>query len=250
MRALRTFAASAGLLAALLTAATAFAQFKPPPAPTQWVTDRAGFLSPQAEQQLNARLRAFEQATGSQVVVWIDKTLGREALEDFAVRTFDAWNIGRAGKDDGVALFVFAEDRKLRIEVGYGLEGVLPDAIANRIIQERTVPLLRAGQPDAAINAAVSGILEAIGGETSPPQGTVRPYGQRPAPAPPSLGQLIVYGIVGILLLILFITNPRLALYLLISVMSGGRGGGGGGGGGGFRGGGGRSGGGGASGSW
>lgn len=240
-------------VAVALCASIALAQaFRPPPAPTRWVTDNAGFLSASTRAQLDARLQKYQRDTGRQVVVWIGRTLGdNTTVEEWAVRTFEAWGIGKQGKDDGVAVFIFAGDRKLRIEVGYGLEGDLPDVIANRIIQEAAVPRLRAGDPDGAVVATVDSLLRTLGGETSPP----------PAPAPvrrPSqpevgIGQLVLYGIIGVVLLILFITNPRLAFFLLWSLMSSGgghRGGGGFGGGGGFRGGGGRSGGGGASGSW
>ncbi|HZA51698.1 MAG TPA: TPM domain-containing protein [Myxococcaceae bacterium] len=239
---------------ALLAGCSAFAQFTPPPAPSRWVTDTVGFISENTRRGLDARLERYERDTGRQVIVWIGGSLGDEVLEDWAARTFEAWGIGAKGKDDGVALFVFARDRKLRIEVGYGLEDVLPDLIASRIIQEEAVPRLRAGDPDAAMTATVSALVERLGGETSPPPNAERyPSSRYQERRPVSPGNLIVFAIVGVLFLILLITHPRLALLLLFSLMSGGggRGGwGGGGGGGGFRGGGGRSGGGGASGSW
>lgn len=242
------------VLSLLVWGAVVSGAFQPPPPPTRWVTDTAGFISEDTRRALDARLQQYERDTGRQVVVWIGQSTGDEPLESWAVRTFDAWNLGRAGEDDGVAIFVFAQDRKLRIEVGYGLEGDLPDAYASRIIQETAVPRLRAGDPDGAIDATVSAVLSRLGGETSPPPAATRP------PAPYSGGQRsqgppIMLIVVGVLFVILFITNPRLAMFLLYSIlMSGGgsrRGGGwGGGGGGGFSGGGGRSGGGGASGSW
>jgi uncharacterized protein len=243
--------------AALVLAAASIAlaaAFTAPPAPTRWVTDTAGFISENTRRALDARLENYERDTGRQVIVWIGRTTGDEPLEDWAARTFLAWGIGKKGKDDGAALFVFAQDRRLRIEVGYGLEDVLPDVIASRIIQEQAVPPLRAGDPDAAITATVGAILERLGGETSPPP-RAEPYRTvRDQRRPASPGDLIVLAIVGGIFLVILITNPRLALLLLFSMMSGGsrRGGwgGGGGGGGGFRGGGGRSGGGGASGSW
>ncbi|HZA12877.1 MAG TPA: TPM domain-containing protein, partial [Myxococcaceae bacterium] len=132
---------------ALLAGCSAFAQFTPPPAPSRWVTDTVGFISESTRRGLDARLERYERDTGRQVIVWIGGSLGDEVLEDWAARTFEAWGIGKKGKDDGVALFVFARDRKLRIEVGYGLEDVLPDLIASRIIQEEAVPRLRAGDP-------------------------------------------------------------------------------------------------------
>ena len=87
---------------------------------------------------------------------------GEHALEDWATRTFNAWRIGRKDINDGVALFVFSEDRKLRIEVGLGLEQVLTNAVAARIIREVAVPKLRAGDQDGAIAATVDALLKAL----------------------------------------------------------------------------------------
>ena len=178
------------------------------------------------------------------------------------MRAFAAWRVGRKGIDDGVAVFILAADRKVRIEVGYGLEDRVPDAVAARII-DQMVPRLRAGDQDGAARAGVSGVLEAVGGETGAPRGAAPSPGARPEL---DLGSLILLGLIGIVVFGLIVTNPRLALMLLTTIASnsgrgggggswggggfGGGGGWGGGGGGGFSGGGGRSGGGGASGSW
>ena len=162
-----------------------------------------------------------------------------------------------------MAVIHLAADRKVRIEVGYGLEDRVPDAVAAQIIGDQMIPRLRAGDQDGAARAAVGGVLAAVGGETGAPQNAV------PVPAaPPEIGwgQLLVLGLIGMLVLGFIVTNPRLALMLLTTIASnsgrgggsgnwggggfGGGGGWGGGGGGGFSGGGGRSGGGGASGSW
>jgi uncharacterized protein len=218
-------------------------------APTQWVTDAAGLLSPGTASALNQKLRAYEQQTGHQVIVYIQQSLGSAALEDYTSRAFAQWKVGRKGLDDGLVLFMFVEERKVRIEVGYGLEEKVPDARAFRIIDEVIVPSMRAGQPDVAVASAVDAILEAIEGKPfTAPAPAVR---ERPRPtSSPFSGLLFV--ILGIGFLILFITNPTLALLLLSGIgrRGGGGWGGGGFGGGGFGGGGGRSGGGGASGSW
>lgn len=232
--------------------ARAAAQPGVPPAPDRWVTDGAGFLSRQAAAALDARLQDFERRTGHQVIVWIGRTLGEGAsLEDWAARAFEAWKVGRRGLDDGLALFILTEDRRIRIEVGYGLEDKVTDAQAFRVIDEILAPGIRAGRPDEAVSAAVMALLGFISGESAPLEGeggAARPGG--------SLASKIFTGLIVLVLLFLFITNPSLALWLLFSILSGGRGGGGrgggwgGGGGGGFSGGGGRSGGGGASGGW
>lgn len=253
----RPFAALAlaGALAVSLAVATSLpasapsapapAQARIPPAPDRWVTDGAGFLSRQAAAALDARLQDFERRTGHQVIVWIGRTIGEGAsLEDWAVRAFEAWKVGRRGLDDGLVLFILAEDRRVRVEVGYGLEDKVPDALAFRVIDEILAPGVRAGRPDEAVGAAVTALLGFISGEAAPPEGEGR--AARPGS---SLASKIFTVLIVLVLLFLFITNPSLALWLLFSILSGGRGGGGRGGGG-FSGGGGRSGGGGASGGW
>ena len=230
---------------ALASAALSYAAETPiPPSPTQWVTDTANFLSPEAVRALNARLAAYEQATGHQLIVYIGQTTGDAPIEDWAVRAFAKWKVGRKGLDDGLALFIMPQDRKMRIEVGYGLEAVVPDAIASRVIDEVLAPRIQAGHPDDAVTAAIDSLTGVIGGQAGAPPPTPPPAQSKPL----TLFQWIFYGIVAILILAFAITHPALAFYFLASIVSGG--GGGGGGGGGFGGGGGRSGGGGASGSW
>ncbi len=242
----------AGLLFASLALSAGQAWAQAPPAPTRWVTDSAGFLSGEARQQLDSQLEAYQRQSGHQILVWIAPTTGGVPLEDFTVQAFAGWKVGQKGLDDGLVLFVFADDRKLRIEVGYGLEGQVPDAIASRIIQERILPRMQAGDRDDAIRSGVGALVAAIEGPGATPQSAVGiPPGGSPsqrAARPVTFGQIILLGLAVIAFLILFATNPALATYLLLSVLSGGRGGGRGGGG--FSGGGGRSGGGGASGSW
>ena len=234
-------------IAALAVVGVLVAGAPTPPAPARWVEDQAGFLSPATRASLDARLEGYETATGHQVVVWIGKTLGGAALDDWAVRTFAAWKVGRKGIDDGVVLFVLADDRTIDIEVGYGLEGQLPDATASRIIREVMAPKLQAGDRDGAVTTGADAVLAAIEGH---------PWAGASATAPPPprdvpLSEWILGGIGALALLIFVIRRPRQALFMLGWMFS--RGGGfgrGGGGGGGFEGGGGRSGGGGARGGW
>jgi uncharacterized protein len=224
------------------------------------VTDQAGFLSPSTRQALDDRLQAYEAATGHQVLVWIGRTTGGQPLEDWAARTFAAWGVGRKKLDDGAVVFVLADERKVRIEVGYGLEERIPDVVAARIIRDEMAPRLRAGDRDGAIRAAVDRVLAAAGGERAPP-----PDGASPPAPVRSFGllQLVLLGFVLIVVLVVVVTHPEIALWMLFTMGGGGGrraggwggggfggGGGWGGGGGGFSGGGGRSGGGGASGSW
>lgn len=133
------------------------------------VTDLTGTLPAQSIAQLEQKLAAFEKEKGAQVAVLMVPTVQPESIEEYAVRVFEQWKLGRKGVDDGVLLVIAKEDRKLRIEVGYGLEGVLNDATAKRIISEDIVPLLKSGNFPAAVEAGVSRILRVVGGEPLPP---------------------------------------------------------------------------------
>ena len=216
-----------------------------PAAPVRWVTDTANFMSPEAVRSLDRRLEEYERGTGHQLIVWIGTTTGDAPIDDWAVRAFEKWKVGRKGIDDGLVLFIMSADRRLRIEVGYGLEGEVTDATASRVINEVIAPRIQAGDRDAAVTAGMDTLIGVIGGQALPAQTPGNGRGRR---QPLTLAQLIVYAIIGIIILVVFATNPTLAIYLLASILSGGgrRHGGGGG----FGGGGGRSGGGGASGSW
>jgi len=249
----RRAAVSSLVLAAALVASIrlAHAETPIPPAPTHWVTDGAGFLSAATASELDARLGDYARRTGHQVLVYIDHTTGGVPIEDWGVRAFERWRVGRSGIDDGLVLLVFADDHRLRFEVGYGLEDRVPDALAKRIIDEVIVPRIRAGDRDGAIRAGVDAVTAAIGGVAGARPGLV----EQPAPTPIPLWMKIVGGVFFLILIAFVVTHPSLAWLMLLSIGSGRGGGGGGGFGGGgggcgFSGGGGRSGGGGASGSW
>jgi len=234
-----------GLLAGLWGGLCLVAQAAPPPPPERWVTDGSNLLSPAMREGLDQRLKAYQAGTGHQVLVWIGGTTGGDPLEDWTVRAFAAWKVGRKGLDDGLVLFIFTGDHKVRMEVGYGLEGQVPDLVASRIIQESILPRLKAGDADGALREGGDRILKVVGGDAS--ARAPRDYDQRGG-QPIGIGSWIVIAVVGLAFLVLAITHPGMAVWLLFSLFSGGRGGGGGDGG--FSGGGGRSGGGGASGSW
>jgi len=251
---MRSAAVALAAVALLVAAGTRAAEAPIPQPPSRWVTDTVGLLDPATVVRLDARLESYEKKTGHQVVVWVGASTGDTPLDDFAVRTFEKWKPGRKGLDDGLLLIVLARDRKIAIEVGYGLEDRVPDAKASRIINEVMVPRLKADDPNGAVSSGVDAVLTAVEGKPFVSEPGVEPT-RAPPRAGPSIGRLVFYGILGLLFLILLITNPSLALNLLFIVGSrgfgGGFGGGGfGGGGGGFSGGGGRSGGGGARGSW
>lgn len=254
------------------------------------VTDSTGTLSAQNIARLEQKLAAFEQEKGVQVAVLMVPTVEPESIEQYAVRVFEQWKLGRKRIDDGVLLVIAKNDRKLRIEVGYGLEGALNDATAKRIISDDIVPHFKHGDFAAGIDAGVSRILRVAGGEALPPPaqqgggGSSLPFdpmllflgfifanpltnllkpltGRVPAAGLISVTFGIVVGLVFASLLAGLVASVIIFVVSLLQGSSGGSWGSGGGswssggdsgfgGGGGFSGGGGSSGGGGASGSW
>ena len=147
----------------LLASTSAFAL---PAKPTRYVNDYANVLSPGTESTLENRLKAFERQSSSQIVVAIFQKLEQgAALEDFTYRTAESWGVGQDDKDNGAILFLFIADRKMRIEVGYGLEGAIPDITAKRIIQNEIRPALQSGDFDAGITAGVDALIQAARGE-------------------------------------------------------------------------------------
>ena len=157
----RSLALSA--IALLLSCCVAYALDVPPL--LSRVNDLAGLLSREQAGAMNDRLAQFEQETGHQIAVLTLTSLDGDALEDFSIRVAETWKIGHKGNDNGVILLVVRDDRKLRIEVDYGLEGVLPDAIANRIIQKVIVPRFRDRDFAGGIESGVAAIIQATRGE-------------------------------------------------------------------------------------
>ncbi len=133
------------------------------------VTDLTATLSASEQAALEAKLQAFEESKGSQVAVLIVPTTQPEAIEQYSIRVVGQWQLGRKQVDDGVLLLVAKDDRKLRIEVGYGLEGILPDAIAKRIVADDIAPHFKQGRYYAGIDAGVTRIIGVIQGEVLPP---------------------------------------------------------------------------------
>jgi uncharacterized protein len=138
------------------------------PALEHRVTDLTCTLTAEQQAGIESRLAAFEQHKGSQVAVLIVPSTQPEAIEQYSIRVVEQWKLGRKGVDDGALLLVAKNDRKMRIEVGYGLEGVLPDAIAKRIIAETITPHFKQGDFYGGISAGVDSILGVIQGETLP----------------------------------------------------------------------------------
>ena len=246
----------AGAAVALVAASAARADVAIPPAPSHYFNDGAALVSPDDASRIEAKLRDFDTQTSNQIVVAIFSELPEPSLEDFTVRTAQAWRVGRKKLDNGAVLFIFVKDRRSRIEVGYGLEGALPDALCKDILQDRLAPEFRAGRYAAGIDAAVDAMMQATRGEyrastKAPPRG-IHP--------PSPLGNCAIFLLVIAFIVLRIMLRTGWRTYGGRGWWGGGWGGGGGGGGffggggwgggGGFSGGGGSFGGGGASGSW
>ncbi|HEX5337152.1 MAG TPA: YgcG family protein [Gallionella sp.] len=139
------------------------------PSLTQRITDLTATLDAQQKQTLDATLAAFEAKKGAQLAVLIVPTTQPETIEQFGIRVVEAWKLGRKGVDDGALLLVAKDDRALRIEVGYGLEGVLNDATAHRIVDEVIVPRFKRGEFYPGIDAGLGAMMKVIDGEPLPP---------------------------------------------------------------------------------
>ncbi len=253
MRYRNPIALSLLLLAGVLAAAGPVV----PPTPTRYVTDNAGVIASDANARLETRLADFERETSNQFLVYTQTTIPEgTTLEEYTVACAQAWKAGQTQRKNGMILFVFPGSRKARLEVGYGLEGAMPDALARRVLDEQVIPRFRTGDYSGGISAGVTAAIAATRGEY---KGTGRTRGQRqerglPFPLFLALLFFFFFGIIPFFF-------GRRGGYSYIGRGGwgsggfggfGGFGGGGfgGGGGGGFSGGGGSFGGGGASGSW
>ena len=167
-----------GLLLLLLAVlASAWGQdFVPVPALKARVTDLTHTLTPDQSAQLEQKLAAFEARKGSQIAVLIVPTTKPEEIEQYSIRVAEQWKVGRKGVDDGAILLVAKDDRALRIEVGYGLEGALPDVTAKRIVSDIIVPHFKAGDFYGGIDAGVDAMIKVVDGEQLPaPSAPQRP---------------------------------------------------------------------------
>ena len=156
------------------------------PAMDSPVVDTTGTLDAATHEALEQKALALQERKGSQLQVLIVPTTGDEPIEQYARRVFDQWEIGRKGVDDGVLLLVAKDDRRVRIEPGYGLEGAIPDAIANRIIQEYLVPRFREEDYRGGIEAATSALVSLVDGEALPPPVSSHPQSAASGPLPGS----------------------------------------------------------------
>lgn len=160
------------LVLALVPMAGQAQNLVPVPALQALVTDQTATLSAEQRAGLEARLRAFEERKGSQLAVLMVETTQPEAIEPYALRVVEQWKLGRKKVDDGVLLLVAKQDRAVRIEVGYGLEGVLNDAISKRIISEIIVPRFKQGDYFGGIDRGIEQMIKLVDGEPLPAPST------------------------------------------------------------------------------
>ncbi|MBO6717320.1 MAG: YgcG family protein [Rhizobiaceae bacterium] len=152
------------------------------PALTGRVVDNAGIIDAGTESSLTARLAAFEDKSSDQIVVATIQSLGGEAIEPYANRLFRAWGLGQAGEDNGILLLVAVDDRRMRIEVGYGLEGTLTDLHAKLIIENTMVPAFRAGDFAGGISQAVDDVILVLEGNAAELEARAERYEESGAP--------------------------------------------------------------------
>ena len=229
-----------------------------PPSPKQYFNDYAQVVSTTVAGQLNQKLENFEKETSSQIVVAIFQKLETDSsLDDYCYRIFQNWKVGQKGKNNGAVLFVFVQDRKMRIQTGYGLEGALPDALCKQIIDNELKPHFRNRDFDGGLSAGVNSMIKATRGEYKGTGRTVAAQSRGNSNSFDAILPIILpFGFFGLVILVLLMASNRRGRWIgnnsggWISSGSSWSGGGGGFSGGGFSGGGGSSGGGGASGSW
>ena len=230
-----------------------------PPPPAAYFNDYAHAVSAGTATQLNQTLEDFERQSSDQIVVAVfPKMQSESSIEDYTVRVARSWQAGQKGKNNGAVLFVFVQDHKMFLQVGYGLEGVLPDALCKRIIDEQITPRFKAGDFDGGLTAGVRAVIAATKGEYKGTGATVSDSRPPHGSSSPFLG----FGFIVLIVIIVFFARGSGMFFpwLLLSSSGSSRGWGGGGfssgsggfsgGGGGFSGGGGSFGGGGAGGSW
>jgi len=242
------------IILVLLLGLRLFASEVIPPAPAKYFNDYAQVVSSETAAQLNLTLENFEKESSDQIVVAVfPKMQSDSSIEDYTIRVFRSWKVGQKDKNNGAALFVFVQDRKLYIQVGYGLESVLPDATCKQIIEDEIKPHFKSGDYNGGLAVGVQSIIKAVKGEY---KGSGRTVAQDRGQSPAKSSLIPTLFIVIVVLLIIFSRRGGrgtgfVSGWIIGSGGGGGwSGGGGGGGGGGFSGGGGSGGGGGAGGSW
>ena len=136
------------------------------PKPTGFVNDFANFLKPETKTALEASLKKLEQEKGHEIVIVTTPNLQETTIEDLAVRWFEAWGVGKKTADNGILMLIIPSERLMRIEVGYGLEGAIPDSLAGQVMDNLVIPKIKAGEPDAGVIAGVDALIKLAAGES------------------------------------------------------------------------------------
>lgn len=211
------------LMLLLLYAAAVSAQtLVPVPVLDAPVVDSTGTLDVASRQALEQQARALQQRKGAQLQILIVANTGDEPIESYTQRVFDQWQLGRKGVDDAVLLVVAKNDRRVRIEPGYGLEGVISDAVANRIIQEYLVPHFRDNDYAGGITAATGVLVGLIDGETLPaPISSNRGTGDSGAGEERFVFAIFIGGFFSVLMRLLFFRRSRPLRVLSAAALAG-----------------------------
>ncbi|MDX1951801.1 MAG: TPM domain-containing protein, partial [Verrucomicrobiota bacterium] len=188
------------VLTLLLLTGSVHGAEKLPPKPNRYLNDYANLISPTVEQELNGVLEQFEKASSSQIIVAIYPRMESDSsIEDYTQRVAESWGVGQKQQDNGVVLFVFVQDRTMFIQVGYGLEGAIPDITAKSIIEGEIVPQFKQGKFEAGIRAGITALISAARGEYSGSGRTVAQNQQRRQTGP--------MGYVGLLILLFIVIS-------------------------------------------
>ncbi len=194
---MKSFLHRLALVATLLWGAALPAAERIPPVPTRFFNDYAGVVSPETREALNRQLEQYERESSNQLLVAIFPRMeSGSSVEDFTIRIAEAWKIGQRGRNNGAVLFAFMQEHKLYIQVGYGLEATLTDAISSQIIENELKPAFRSGDYDAGLRAAVRSMIAATKGEY---KGTGRTHaeGNSSRSGPPPFWVIIAICVIG-----------------------------------------------------
>jgi uncharacterized protein len=201
----------------LLVSVHVFAQKPVPELWGQRVHDDAGVLSASTLSQLEQQLKLYEDSTSNQIAVLTTPSLDGEVLEEYSLKVAEKWKLGQESKDNGALLLIVVNDRKMRIEVGYGLEGVLTDAMSNRIIRNEIAPNFRREDYDAGVLAGVSAMIAVIGGEYVADDADGQNDFEDMTTSEKLLIGLFIFGILGLFTFIgLFAGKPGWFLYFFL----------------------------------
>ncbi|MBI4869434.1 MAG: TPM domain-containing protein [Candidatus Wallbacteria bacterium] len=211
------------LLLALLVLASPLAAGWETPRNRGYVTDLTGAMRPDTQRWLAANLGMFDRRAGVQMAVLLVPDLQGTTPADYAQRTFDDWKIGSRTTRKGLLLLVATADRKVRLHVGYGLEGDLPDGKVGALLDQHLLPLLKAGDIDGAVKSGVAAVMQALGtaAQDSPGLGAFTGRHRRPPSSGPTTGALIVILVLGVLCIVSPFWRDVILNMLIWSAISG-----------------------------